>query len=201
MLSCWLTDEPRLIWTCWQMSTKPEAVMLSAISCQHCQGCGGTAHFASECNKEINPAGRDLKGLRNEDQKLQKATPQTRQWEGLTMVWVQEAFTSIFKYWSPGNHLTQSLLKFSTNKFPVLFPPHTDHDPKCTPSEPPCCSSRLWQDFHHPASDPKNQIVLQCAQESLSSYQSNEKGTWLWGWDHIHPILMWVLSTTDWSGT
>lgn len=89
----------------------------------------------------------------------------------LTMVWVQEAFSSIFKYWSPGNCLTQSLLKFSINKFHDII----------------CPTHWAWSKIHFigttlpqfqtmtglsspcPWPRGKNLIVLQCAKGSRSS--------------------------------
>lgn len=43
-------------------------------------------------------------------------------------VWMLDAFASLFKYWSPENHLTKSLLKFTTIEIQrlldIIFPIH-----------------------------------------------------------------------------
>lgn len=168
----WLRNQ-RLILTCWQMTLnlKQPCSQASAISWQNCQCWGGTVHFASKCNKEINPVGRDLRGHGNEDKSCRRQLLRQGCKQVWTMVWVQEAFASIFKYWSPENHLTQSLLKFSTCKFPDIISP-TD--------QAWCKILFFWTtllQFHtvtvlsSPCPWPrrKNLILLQCAQDSLFS--------------------------------
>jgi len=120
-----------------------------------------------------------------------------------------DAFASLFKLWSPGNCLTKSLFKF-TNSFKyllVFFFPCTlsrwIHDPWYDSSEILCCSLRLLYPFLHYAHDPRRKLSFcHSVHETLSTLQaSNETCTWLWGCDYIHPILKYVLRSTDLSGT
>lgn len=50
---------------------------------------------------------------------------------------------------------------------------------------------------------PGGKIWFCCSVHDILSIlqQSNETCTWLWGCDYIHPILKYVFSTTDLSGT
>lgn len=46
----------------------------------------------------------------------------------IIMVWMLDAFVSLFKYWSPRNYLTKNLFKFTTIEIQklldIIFPVH-----------------------------------------------------------------------------